>query len=62
MESSMRRSLVLLIALVAGLATVPALAQADLRTEGDVARAQGAYEAEVPVNSQGEGDRPGALA
>ncbi len=58
----MRRSLVLLIALVAGLATVPALAQADLRTEGDVARAQGAYEAEVPVNSQGEGDRPGALA
>lgn len=34
-----------------------ALAQTGLRTEGDVAGAQGVYEAEVPVNSQSESDR-----
>lgn len=37
-------------------------AQQPLRTEGDVASAQGIHEAEVPVNSQSDSDRPGALA
>ncbi len=58
----MRCSLVLFFALAGGLSIAPAFAQADLRTEGDVAKAQGTYEAEVAVNSQSEGDRPGALA
>lgn len=58
----MRRSLALFLLLAGCLAPALAAAQADLRTEGDVAKAQGAYEAEVPVNSQGEGDRAGALA
>jgi hypothetical protein len=62
MEFSMRRSLLVLLALAAVLPVAPALAQVDLRTEGDVAKAQGAYEAEVPVNSQAESDRPGGLA
>lgn len=58
----MRRSLVFFLALVVAMPVVPAFAQADLRTEGDVAKAQSAYDAEVPVNSQSESDRPGALA
>ncbi|MFT4248224.1 MAG: DUF2066 domain-containing protein [Pseudomonas sp.] len=58
----MRRSLLVLLALVVAAPVAPALAQADLRTEGDVAKAQGAYEAEVPVNSQAESDRGGGLA
>jgi len=62
MEPAMRRSLALVLLLACCLAPAVAAAQADLRTEGDVARAQGAYEAEVPVNSQSEGDRGGALA
>lgn len=46
--------------LVAGLlAMAPALAQ---RVEGDVAHAQGAYEAEVPVRSQAAGERNSAFA
>ena len=39
-----------------------ALAQSGVRTEGDRAGAQGVYEAEVPVGSQGESERNGALA
>jgi len=62
MVPAMRRSLALLLILAGCLAPALAVAQADLRTEGDVAKAQGAYDAEVPVNSQGEGDRAGALA
>ncbi|HBK46273.1 MAG TPA: DUF2066 domain-containing protein, partial [Xanthomonadaceae bacterium] len=62
MEPSMRRSLALFLVLALAVPGIPAFAQADLRTEGDVARAQGAYEAEVPVNSQAEADRAGALA
>ncbi|HEY9256238.1 MAG TPA: DUF2066 domain-containing protein [Stenotrophomonas sp.] len=62
MEPAMRRSLAFVLLLACCLAPAVAAAQADLRTEGDVAKAQGAYEAEVPVNSQGEGDRAGALA
>lgn len=37
-------------------------AQTGLRTEGEVASAQGLYEAEVPVASQADSDRPGALS
>ncbi|KRG46964.1 hypothetical protein ARC20_03735 [Stenotrophomonas panacihumi] len=62
MEPAMRRSLALFLLLAGCLAPFMAAAQADMRTEGDVAKAQGAYEAEVPVNSQSEGDRAGALA
>lgn len=40
----------------------PVLAQSGLRTEGDVASAHGTYEAEVPVNGQGEAERNGAFA
>lgn len=40
---------------------VPLLAQAQ-RVEGDVAGAKGIYEAEVPVDSQSDADRNGALA
>lgn len=39
-----------------------AFAQSDLRTEGDVAVASGAYEAEVPVRGQGDADRNGGMA
>lgn len=46
--------------LVCGFAAVlPAHAQ---RVEGDVARAGGAYETEVPVRNQGEAERNGAFA
>ena len=39
-----------------------AWAQAGLRTEGDRAGAQGVYDAEVPVNGQGEAERNSAFA
>ncbi len=39
-----------------------ALAQSGLRTEGDVAGAKSVYDAEVPVASQADADRNGALA
>lgn len=58
----MRPSRLLLLALLALAPAAPCLAQDDLRTEGDVAKAQGAYDAEVPVNSQTEDDRAGGLA
>ncbi|MGE8281530.1 MAG: DUF2066 domain-containing protein [Stenotrophomonas sp.] len=62
METSMRRSLAPLLFLLLCLPISAVQAQSGMRTEGDVASAQGAYEAEVPVNSQGEADRNGALA
>ncbi|MEL1263666.1 DUF2066 domain-containing protein [Pseudoxanthomonas putridarboris] len=43
-------------------ATSSARAQADLRTEGDAASAQGVYQAEVAVNGQGEAERQGGFA
>jgi hypothetical protein len=61
MEVLMRRSLFLMMFLALCL-PVATMAQSGLRTEGDVASASGAYEAEVPVNSQGDADRNGALA
>lgn len=61
MEVLMRRSLFLMMFLALCL-PVATLAQSGLRTEGDVATASGAYEAEVPVNSQGDADRNGGLA
>jgi len=61
MEVLMRRSLFLMMFLALCL-PVATMAQSGLRTEGDVATASGAYEAEVPVNSQGDADRNGALA
>lgn len=61
MEVLMRRSLFLMMFLALCL-PVATMAQSGLRTEGDVATASGSYEAEVPVNSQGEADRNGALA
>jgi hypothetical protein len=44
------------------LSALPALAQEAMRTEGDLAQAQGLYEAEVVVPSQSENDRNGGLA
>ncbi|PWI01407.1 DUF2066 domain-containing protein [Stenotrophomonas maltophilia] len=61
MDVLMRRSLILTLLLALSL-PVATMAQSGLRTEGDVATASGAYEAEVPVNSQAEADRNGALA
>ncbi len=58
----MRRSLVTILFLALSLPVFVAQAQSDMRTEGDVASAKGTYEAEVPVNSQAESDRNGALA
>lgn len=58
----MRRSLVTVLFLALCLPGTVALAQSGMRTEGDVAAAAGSYEAEVPVNSQAESDRNGALA
>jgi hypothetical protein len=58
----MRRSLVTMLFLALSLSVFAVQAQSDMRTEGDVASAKGAYEAEVPVNSQSESDRNGALA
>ncbi|WP_045729107.1 DUF2066 domain-containing protein [Xanthomonas sp. GPE 39] len=62
MDPSMRRSLAFLLSFALCLPAMTALAQADLRTEGDVASAHSPYEAEVPVNSQSDADRSGALA
>src|SRR5690606_360346 len=62
MDTSMRRSLVTILFLALLLPVPTVLAQTGLRTEGDVASARGAYEAEVPVNSQSEADRNGALS
>ena len=39
-----------------------ALAQSGLRTEGDAVFARGLYQAEVPVNGQGEAERQGGFA
>ena len=39
-----------------------ALAQSGMRTEGDVATASGAYEAEVPVRGQSDADRNGGMS
>lgn len=39
-----------------------ALAQSGLRTEGDAVSARGLYQAEVPVNGQGEAERQGGFA
>ena len=61
MEVLMRRSLFFMMFLALCL-PVASMAQSGLRTEGDVASASGAYEAEVPVNSQADSDRNGALA
>lgn len=58
-----RAFITIMAALLAGpLATAPGWAQDGLRTEGDVASARGTYEAEVPVNGQGEAERNGAFA
>ncbi|HBN53839.1 MAG TPA: DUF2066 domain-containing protein, partial [Stenotrophomonas sp.] len=62
MEPSMRRSLAFSLFLAFCLSVPAAHAQSGMRTEGDVASAQNPYEAEVPVNSQGDADRNGALA
>jgi len=49
--------------LVAALTTTLAVqAQSGLRTEGDAVAARGLYEAEVPVNGQGEAERQGGFA
>jgi hypothetical protein len=61
MEVLMRRSLILIMFLALCL-PVATMAQSGMRTEGDVATASGAYEAEVPVNSQADADRNGALS
>ena len=56
---------VLVAGLVAGLSLLlatTAWAQSAPRTEGDRAGAQSVYDAEVPVNSQGEAERAGAFA
>ncbi len=58
----MRRSLAFFLFLASCLSVPAALAQSGMRTEGDVASAQNPYEAEVPVNSQSDADRGGALA
>ena len=44
------------------LVATTAWAQSNLRTEGDAAAAQGIYQAEVPVNSQGEAERGSGFA
>lgn len=58
----MRPILAFVLTAVLSLSSAPLLAQSGMRTEGDVAAAQGVYEAEVPVNSQTDADRTGALA
>lgn len=59
----MRRSLVTILFLALCLPISLVQAQSSgMRTEGDVAGASSAYEAEVPVNSQSEADRNGGLA
>ncbi len=56
----MRRISVLVLGAL--LCLSPLLAQAQLRTEGDVAGAKGVYQAEVAVDSQSDADRGNALA
>jgi len=51
-----------LVAILYSLLATAAWAQSGVRTEGDRAGAQGVYEAEVPVNSQGEAERSNAFA
>ena len=59
----MRRSLLVFFALAGAIApSAPVFAQNTMRTEGDVAKAIGAYDAEVPVRSQADEDRPAALS
>lgn len=58
----MRRKFALAFFMLAALVGGPACAQSGARTEGDVAGAQGVYEAEVPVNGQSESDRNSGLA
>ena len=58
----MRPILAFVFTAILALGSAPLLAQSGMRTEGDVAGAQGVYEAEVPVNSQADSDRSGALA
>ena len=58
----MRRIFAAAIATLVALSAATAAAQSGLRTEGDVAGAQGVYQAEVPVNGQGESDRNSGLA
>jgi len=49
--------------LLAALTTTPQVqAQSGLRTEGDAVSARGLYQAEVPVNGQGEAERQGGFA
>ena len=49
--------------LLAALTTTPPVqAQSGLRTEGDAVSARGLYQAEVPVNGQGEAERQGGFA
>jgi hypothetical protein len=50
------------VAVLSLLLASTAWAQSGLRTEGDRAGAQGVYDAEVPVNGQGETERNGAFA
>ena len=58
----MRPILAFVLTAVLSMGSTQAMAQSGMRTEGDVASAQGVYEAEVPVNSQADSDRSGALA
>ena len=62
----MRRTSAIALAAALLLATLTmstaALAQSGLRTEGDAVSARGLYQAEVPVNGQGEAERQGGFA
>ncbi len=58
----MKACLFVIAALAASTAIPAVSAQEGVRTEGDSASARGAYEAEVPVNGQGEAERNGAFA
>ncbi|HHW4677832.1 DUF2066 domain-containing protein [Xylella fastidiosa subsp. fastidiosa] len=62
MELSMRYRFFLFIALCAVLPVVPAVAQRAPHIQSDVAKEQSIYEAEVPVNSQGDSDRKAGIA
>ena len=58
----MRPILALVLSMLFLLPPLTVQAQSGLRTEGEVATAQGLYDAEVTVASQADSDRPGALA
>ncbi len=58
----MRYRFFLFIALCAVLPVVPAVAQRAPHIQSDVAKEQSIYEAEVPVNSQGDSDRKAGIA